>query len=43
MEDMENLESDQRADTEMTEGRKQRPRGNTRTQGILQREKTMQR
>ena len=43
MEDMENPESNQRADTERTEGRKQRPRGNTRTQGILQRENTMQR
>lgn len=40
---MEDPESDQRADTEMTEGREQTPRGDTRTQGILQREKTMQR
>ena len=40
---IEDPESDQRADTEMTEGREQRPRGDSRTQGILQEGKTMQR
>ena len=43
VEDVENPESNQRADTEIVEGREQRPRGDTRTQGILHRAKTMQR